>query len=245
MKVNSIKLTALCVAMATTFLVSNIGLARQESRAADLFAERTVSDAATLVRQQSQARPALNRFFGSATTAFGLATRTSWNRYDAETAGLLNESSTKVKELVNILKSSESDEEKKTEAKESIKAELETQYDIHLTHHEKPLLELEAKLAKLRSEFDARKTARDELVKLRLDNIWYNSQGMGWPDDRRTGSSLFPSNLPQVPGQRGIYFDRPAAESPFADDRPRSNTQRRDAFPPPIRTESRSKDGGR
>ena len=223
MKTTSIALTALCICMATSVLLTNVGNAQEPRRNDDPFAERTSRDAAALVRQRVSNFGTANQTpsFGqsnSARSAFGIASRTSWNRYDAETAKALNESSTKIDELVKTLTYSE-DDSQKTEAKEEIKAELETQYDLYLTQHEKPLLQLEEKLAKLRKEFDARKAARDDLVKLRLDNIWYKSQGMGWPDSGNRGPSLFPSTTLAPIGQQGAFFDRPVAANPFSSPR--------------------------
>ena len=85
------------------------------------------------------------------------------------------------------------DEDEKEELKSELQSELEAQYDSYLEQHEAPLIQLEERLAKLRKDFESRKNAKTDLVKLRLDTIWYETQGLGWPNQN--------SN---VPVQRGI-----------------------------------------
>jgi hypothetical protein len=105
--------------------------------------------------------------------------------FDPALAKAINESNAEVAGLIKQLKESEADADKES-IKEKIKTELELQYDTYLEFHEQPLKQLEERLAKLREEFDARKKAKDDLVKLRLDTIWYESQGLGWPSNRTT-----------------------------------------------------------
>ena len=95
----------------------------------------------------------------------------------------------KISELVQSIQKSDDDTEKES-IKSELKAQLELQYDDYLAKLEKPLKEMEARLEKLRTEYQKRKDARDELVKLRLDNFWYKANGMGWPGD----NSRFPRN---------------------------------------------------
>ena len=90
------------------------------------------------------------------------------------------EQNKKIAMLTNELRGADSDEEKQ-KIKDELKTELEKQYDLYLEQHEQPLKQLEERLAKLREEFEWRKNARNDLVKLRLDTIWYDSQGLGWP----------------------------------------------------------------
>lgn len=105
-----------------------------------------------------------------------LATRRAEPNGDPRSRELDNE----IRQCSQELKTAESEEEK-TELKARIKASLETQYSLYLEQHEAPLKELEARVEKLRAEFEFRKSAKDDLVKLRLDTIWYDSQGLGWP----------------------------------------------------------------
>ena len=93
----------------------------------------------------------------------------------------------KLLELSIDLKNAESDERKaeiNTEIQSQLtelKSELNAQYDVYLEQHEAPLKELESRLEKLRTEFEWRKTAKEGLVKLRVETIYYESQGLGWP----------------------------------------------------------------
>lgn len=102
---------------------------------------------------------------------------------DPALAKTINNSNEGVSKLIKQLKETKDDQEKQT-IKSDIKTELEVQYDAYLEYHEQPLKQLEERLAKLREEFEARKQAKDDLVKLRLDTIWYDSLGLGWPGNR-------------------------------------------------------------
>lgn len=102
------------------------------------------------------------------------------------------ERNNKIAELTMNLRQT-TDEDEKEELKSELQSELEAQYDSYLEQHEAPLIQLEERLAKLRKDFESRKNAKTDLVKLRLDTIWYETQGLGWPNQN--------SN---VPVQRGI-----------------------------------------
>lgn len=115
--------------------------------------------------------------------------------FDPELAKAINESNQVVGQLIKQLKETEEDSEKEL-IKDKIKTELDVQYDAYLDHHEKPLKQLEERVAKLRKEFEARKQAKTDLVKLRLDTIWYDSQGLGWPSNRTT---IWRNNVNQAP----------------------------------------------
>ncbi len=134
----------------------------------------------------------------------GLATTRSLfgsSAFDPELAKAINESNAEVGKLIKQLKETEEDSEKES-IKDKIKTELDVQYDAYLDHHEKPLKQLEERVAKLRKEFEARKQAKVDLVKLRLDTIWYDSQGLGWPSNRTTAPYI---DIPSG-GAGGMYF---------------------------------------
>ncbi len=154
--------------------------------------------------------------------------------------------------LQQDLKKAESDEQKaklneeiKTQMAE-LKSELDAQYDLYLEQHETPLKELEARLEKLRTEFEWRKTAKEGLVKLRLETIFYESQGLGWPgghpnqpDGLYFDGNGEPPSLPQGTRRPSTGVNPPREY--------RNNTMRRDdrnqADSPPSRPDAT--DGGR
>ena len=153
-----------------------------------------------------------------------LATTRSYfgqSHFDPELAKTINDSNAEVGKLIKQLKEAE-DQSEKEAIKEKIKTELDLQYDAYLENHEKPLKQLEERLAKLREEFEARKQAKNDLVKLRLDTIWYDSQGLGWPSNRTTrpwavngARSLFPNPVaPPVPSAIPQPPNPPAPPSP-------------------------------
>ncbi len=122
--------------------------------------------------------------------------------FDPELARVNNAANQAIMDLRNKIKEAES-EEVKLELKAEMKQVLDEQYDEYLSHHEAPLKELEARLEKLRAEFESRKKAKDDLVNLRLDTIWYDAIGLGWPDERRFGTGFAPTwsqpNQPAIP----------------------------------------------
>lgn len=98
-----------------------------------------------------------------------------------------------ISKLVQQIRSSK-DSAEKDELKAGIQEHLSTQYDAYLDHHEKPLKQLEERLQKLRDVFESRKKAKEDLVKLRLDTIWYDAIGLNWPAGNRGSSVPFFSN---------------------------------------------------
>ena len=105
------------------------------------------------------------------------------------------------------MKNAESDERKAEINNEiqsqltELKSELNAEYDVYLEQHEAPLKELESRLEKLRTEFEWRKTAKEGLVKLRVETIFYESQGLGWPSGQ-------PNQGPDI-GRFNEIFEQP------------------------------------
>lgn len=133
--------------------------------------------------------------------------------FNSEFAKANNAANQNILELVKKIKET-ADEDQKLELKAEVKQLLDDQYDAYLAHHETPLKKLEERLEKLRAEFESRKKAKDDLVKLRLDTIWYDAIGLSWPDHR--GSSVWRSNVrpmispAQVPRATGTAFPQNA-----------------------------------
>ena len=131
--------------------------------------------------------------------------------YSLQDTGLtnaINQSNLVISKLKSEIKQTPDDEKLRTNIKGKIKEELEKQYDAYLEHHEKPLKRLEERLEKLRSEFEQRKNAKEELVKHKLDGIWYSAIGLGWPGS--SGQSVMGGSS---------YFQQPA-KSDFGPFRP-------------------------
>ena len=161
-----------------------------------------------------------------------------WRRMDPETARQIQESNQKINKLIKGLKGSE-DETEKEKLKDELKTELEAQYDIYLEQHEKPLNDLEERLEKLRKEFEWRKKSREDLVKLKLDTIWYDSQGLSWPGANQThpnvygvGNYNYSSQNSVYPGQNSNFRRQSAPANTVFDSSANQNTTIRsvDAF---------------
>ena len=134
---------------------------------------------------------------GPGLSSFGVGSSSFFGRRDPRLAEAYNEANKKLAELVKEIKSADG-EEAKLKLKEDVRVLLEEKYDAYLEHHEAPLVELEERLEKLRAEFEQRKKAKDDLVKLRLDTVWYDALGLGWPDNQR-GASIWPVNVTRAP----------------------------------------------
>ena len=162
----------------------------------------------------------------------GLPVATPYPGFDPELAQVNNVANQKVLELVKKIKEADR-EEVKLELKAEMKQVLDEQYDAYLNHHEAPLQQLESRLEKLRAEFESRKKAKDDLVKLRLDTIWYDAIGLGWPDNRRSASGF--SNWRQ-PNQPAAPFASPTQLAPPSGMGTRSTSPKLDALPESPRT---------
>ena len=210
------KLSLLALTITISLASCVVSLLAQDSDSASLeYRARLIRDAA-----HAASHTASSPLFPQATTfqsgdqqsnyAIGLARNgnAAWRNFNPAVAKKISESNTAVDKLIEQLKNAESDEDKQS-TKKGIQEELEKQYDFYLEQHEIPLKELEARLEKLRNEFEWRKSARDDLVKLRLDTIWYNAQGLGWPGDQSA-----PSILHRTYGIRGQNFFAPEFPQP-------------------------------
>lgn len=154
--------------------------------------------------------PQANLFGGQAPAIYSHP----FSGFNAEAAKINNATNKQIMELVGKIKEAESDEVK-LELKEEVKQLLTAQYDAYLEQHEAPLKQLEARLDKLRTEFESRKSAKDDLVKLRLDTIWYDAMGLGWPNGRSVGGV-------SIWGHSSAPFATPAALQPPSTNSPRS-----------------------
>lgn len=133
--------------------------------------------------------------------------------FDPELAKINHAANKQLVELVKKIKEASS-EEAKLELKAEMKQVLTEQYDEYLNHHETPLKQLESRLEKLRAEFESRKKAKDDLVKLRLDTIWYETMGLGWPGSRQSTRGLSTWRQPAVPFASPGQIAPPSALAP-------------------------------
>ncbi|MFT5301727.1 MAG: hypothetical protein ACI814_002534 [Mariniblastus sp.] len=198
--------------------------ARTQSNTKAVERQQADTISASLARDPAVGeRDAQARSFGALQGSTAIAPQQLPNQYNFGTSGLLNgllngqdnltgnpfgqmnsqlattyqQANQKLAVLVQALKGAD-DEEPKLEIKAKIKTLLDEKYDAYLEHHEAPLKQLEERLEKLRAEFESRKKAKDDLVKLRLDTIWYDAIGLGWPENQR--GSAFSSTV------RGLNF---------------------------------------
>jgi hypothetical protein len=80
------------------------------------------------------------------------------------------------------LRKAKTDEEKAV-AKAGIKKLLESQYDDFLDVHRNQLDQMRKKFVKLEEQLKRRRDAKSRLVKLKLDMLVNQAEGLGWPGD--------------------------------------------------------------
>ncbi|MEM7783540.1 MAG: hypothetical protein AAF623_09330 [Planctomycetota bacterium] len=151
-----------------------------------------------------------------------MTTSSNFFLHDHETAAKNRDLNNQITEIISKIKSTE-DESEKASFKPELEELLVKQYDLYLETHEKPLIELEERLAKLREEYNKRKNAKQDLIQLRLDTMWYDAIGMNWPGDQNprllrfnnlTGTARFPGDAAVAQPARFLPRKRPANPKP-------------------------------
>lgn len=91
--------------------------------------------------------------------------------------------------------------EDKSVAKDSIKDELERQYDAFLERDQRKVDQLFDRLKKLEEQLEKRREAKDRLVELKLEMLVSQAEGLGWPTDQawNSGPGYFPMQSPMSP----------------------------------------------
>lgn len=88
--------------------------------------------------------------------------------------------SRKTQQAIDKLRKAKTDEEK-ADARKQLSAALGEEFDEYLEHQAKELDRLEAKVKKLRGQWDKRREAKDDLVALRMQTLENEANGLGWP----------------------------------------------------------------
>ena len=88
----------------------------------------------------------------------------------------------KLAEATRLLNSSKDEAERK-KAADTIREQLNAQFDRDLKRREKELADIETRVKALRDQVEKRKAARDRIVGLRLDTIVNEAEGLGFPSD--------------------------------------------------------------
>lgn len=116
----------------------------------------------------------------------------------------------KLAEATRLLHESK-DEEARKKAADTIREQLNAQFDRDLKRREKELSDIEARLKTLREQVEKRKAARDRIVGLRLDTIVNEADGLGFPADSVGSANNFPSRNRSAVG--GEWLDVPAGQT--------------------------------
>jgi hypothetical protein len=116
----------------------------------------------------------------------------------------------KLAEAIRLLHESK-DEEARKKAADTIREQLNAQFDRDLKRREKELADIEARLKTLREQVEKRKAARDRIVGLRLDTIVNEADGLGFPADSVGSANNFPSRNRSAAG--GDWLDIPTGQT--------------------------------
>ncbi len=112
-----------------------------------------------------------------------------------------------------MLKQAE-DDEARSGAKEELRGALEKEYDASLDAFEDHLTKLEKKIADLKDQLQRRRSAKQEMVDLKLQMMVHEADGLGWPD--QPGSAYY-----------APWFSNPiAVPTPLTPPRKRSSSAR-------------------
>ena len=122
-----------------------------------------------------------------------------------------------------------SDSSNRDEAKEELRKALSAEYDEVLAQYDKNLDRLAKQLQAMQEKLEKRKSAKDDMIKLRMQVLEAEADDLGWPGQTgRTGfSGPFGSNsgFNQFPNAnsypRNFSFDAPVRQSEFG--RPNSD----------------------
>lgn len=116
----------------------------------------------------------------------------------------------KLAEATRLLHSSK-DEDARKKAADTIREQLNAQFDRDLKRREKELADIEGRLKTLREQVEKRKAARDRIVGLRLDTIVNEADGLGFPADSVGSANNFPSRNRSAAG--GEWLNVPAGQT--------------------------------
>ena len=90
-----------------------------------------------------------------------------------------------LEQQVEYLRKAKTDEQRET-VKKRIEKLLSDQYDSYLDNSESELSALEERLTKLREKLKTRSEAKEELVRVELQRVVNEAQGVGWPRQNQT-----------------------------------------------------------
>ena len=86
----------------------------------------------------------------------------------------------KTQQAIDKLRKAKTDEEK-ADARKQLNSALGDEFDEYLKRQATELDRLDAKVKKLRGQWDKRREAKDELVALRIQTLENEANGLGWP----------------------------------------------------------------
>ncbi len=97
----------------------------------------------------------------------------------------------KLQDAITRLNSSE-DDDAREKAKDLIQEQLKIQFEHDLKKREAELAEVEKRVKTLREQFDKRKAAQDDIIKLRLQTLVNEASGLGFPASFATRPTIPP-----------------------------------------------------
>jgi hypothetical protein len=146
--------------------------------------------------------------------------------------------------LLETLRNERIPEDTKADSRVMLAKFVALQFDRDLEGREKDVVELEARVKKLREQFDKRKAARDKIIELRMTTIMNEIDGLGFPGD---GGLAPGGGLAAPPYDAGTTYNpvREPLGEPFGPTRDRPSEIRpapaSDAFDAPAESFERNR----
>lgn len=129
-------------------------------------------------------------------------------------------------DAIRQLKEAKDDANKKDEISKTIRELLNKQFERDLAHRESELAAVEERVKTLRKQLDKRKSAKDEIISLRVKTIVNDVDGLGFPGEEGFRDGPTVRGLPDT-----VHFEPQAFPGQEAEATPRGN--RPGAFPRP------------
>lgn len=109
----------------------------------------------------------------------GRSTRSQYGRYRQPISPADAENAEAIRKAIAKLRAAKDENERDTAATSLTKL-LETAFDRDYERRNKELLQLEARVTKLRAQMDRRKKSRDDIIQVRVKSLLYEAEGIGF-----------------------------------------------------------------
>ena len=104
-----------------------------------------------------------------------------------------NKRAKEIKDSANAMRTAKTDDERK-KAEQKLRGLLDKEYDERIAGYEKYLNEMEAKLKEMRNRLQRRRSAKSDMIDLRIKVLAAEADDLGWPAKNRRFPGLLPGS---------------------------------------------------